>query len=800
MKRLLCGVGLMSAVLIYGQSPAKQQRSPVAPASPTAQRAVIDQYCIACHNDKAKIGGLSLASYDLAHVGENAEVWEKVVRKLRAGMMPPPGSKRPDQATHDALTVWLENELDRAAAVKPNLVPPGVHRVNRREYANAIRDLLALDFDAAGLLPVDDSSYGFDNVAGALGVSPALLEGYMSSAAKISRLALGHELSPAEKNFVAPQDLSQETHVEGLPFGTRGGMFIKYYFPADGEYVFNWAPIRGNTGEFFGGNRKGEQLEISIDGSRVKVFNLDDAEFQQGTDFDKHEVKWSVKAGLRTVGFAFLDTSNIPIDDLNQHNLRSVLDTNPIPGYIFSPQVGRVTIMGPYDATVPKDTPSRKKIFVCEPKNATEEPACAKQIITSLAKRAFRRPVNEEDMESLMSFYENARSKGGFENGIEIALQRILADPEFVFRSEAEPNNIKPGQTYRISDLELASRLSFFLWSTNPDDRLIDLASQNKLHDPAVLDKEVKRMLADPRSHELVVNFAGQWLQLRNLASSAPLAQNFPDFDDNLRQGFRTETEMFFESILREDRSVLDLLTADYTFVNERVARHYGIPNIYGPQFRRVGLGADLDVRRGLLGKGAVLLVTALSDRTSPVQRGKWVLMNMLGIIPPDPPPNVPLLRESDKKANGQPVALEIPMRDRMEEHRANPSCASCHMKIDPLGFALEGFDAVGKFRTTQFGKTLDLSGQLSDGTKINGVAGLRQGLVKYSPQFVRTVTEKLLTYALGRGVEYYDMPVVRSIVKEAAPGNYRLSSLISSIVRSQPFQMNVKVQETASK
>jgi len=800
MKRLLCGVGLMSAVLIYGQSPAKQQRSPVAPASPTAQRAVIDQYCIACHNDKAKIGGLSLASYDLAHVGENAEVWEKVVRKLRAGMMPPPGSKRPDQATHDALTVWLENELDRAAAVKPNLVPPGVHRVNRREYANAIRDLLALDFDAAGLLPVDDSSYGFDNVAGALGVSPALLEGYMSSAAKISRLALGHELSPAEKNFVAPQDLSQETHVEGLPFGTRGGMFIKYYFPADGEYVFNWAPIRGNTGEFFGGNRKGEQLEISIDGSRVKVFNLDDAEFQQGTDFDKHEVKWSVKAGLRTVGFAFLDTSNIPIDDLNQHNLRSVLDTNPIPGYIFSPQVGRVTIMGPYDATVPKDTPSRKKIFVCEPKNATEEPACAKQIITSFAKRAFRRPVNEEDMESLMSFYENARSKGGFENGIEIALQRILADPEFVFRSEAEPNNIKPGQTYRISDLELASRLSFFLWSTNPDDRLIDLASQNKLHDPAVLDKEVKRMLADPRSHELVVNFAGQWLQLRNLASSAPLAQNFPDFDDNLRQGFRTETEMFFESILREDRSVLDLLTADYTFVNERVARHYGIPNIYGPQFRRVGLGADLDVRRGLLGKGAVLLVTALSDRTSPVQRGKWVLMNMLGIIPPDPPPNVPLLRESDKKANGQPVALEIPMRDRMEEHRANPSCASCHMKIDPLGFALEGFDAVGKFRTTQFGKTLDLSGQLSDGTKINGVAGLRQGLVKYSPQFVRTVTEKLLTYALGRGVEYYDMPVVRSIVKEAAPGNYRLSSLISSIVRSQPFQMNVKVQETASK
>jgi Protein of unknown function (DUF1592)/Protein of unknown function (DUF1588)/Protein of unknown function (DUF1585)/Protein of unknown function (DUF1595) len=511
-------------------------------------------------------------------------------------------------------------------------------------------------------------------------------------------------------------------------------------------------------------------------------------------------VKLSVKAGLRTVALAFIDTSNIPIDDLNQHNLRSVLDTNPIPGYIFSPQVGRVTIMGPYEATVPKDTPSRKKILVCEPKNASEESACAKQIITTLAKRAFRRPVNDEDMESLMSFYEKARSKGGFENGIEIALQRILADPEFVFRSEVEPSNIKPGQAYRINDLELASRLSFFLWSTNPDDRLIDLASQNKLHEPAALDREVKRMLADPRSHEMIVNFAGQWLQLRNLASSAPLAQNFPDFDDNLRQGFRTETEMFFESILREDRSVLDLLTADYTFVNERVARHYGIPNIYGPQFRRVSLGPDFDMRRGLLGKGAILLVTALSDRTSPVQRGKWVLMNMLGIIPPDPPPNVPLLRESDKKANGQPVALEIPMRDRMEEHRANPYCASCHTKIDPLGFALESFDAVGKYRTTQFGKTLDLSGQLSDGTKINGVAGLRQGLVKYSPQFTRTVTEKLLTYALGRGVEYYDMPTVRAIVKEAAPGNYRLSSLIAAIVKSKPFQMNVKLEERASK
>ena len=795
---LICGVGLMSMVLVYAQAPRSQQAPAGSSTAVTAQRAVLDQYCVSCHNEKAKTAGLTLDKLDLAHVADDAEIWEKVVRKLRAGMMPPLGMKRPDAATHEALTVWLENELDRAASLKPNLVPPGVHRVNRREYSNAIRDLLGLEFDASTLLPVDDSSYGFDNVASALGVSPALLEAYMSAAAKVSRLALGHELSPAEKNFIAPQDLSQETHVEGLPFGTRGGMYLKYYFPADGEYAFNWAPVRGNTGEFFGGNRKGEQLEVSIDGTRIKLFNLDEPEFQQGTDFDKHEVRTFVKAGMRTVGFAFIDTSNIPIDDLNQHNLRSVLDTNPIPGYIFSPQVGRVTVMGPYNGVVPKDTASRKKIFVCQPANAAAEAACAKQIVTTLTRRAFRRPATDEDLESLMSFYETGRKKGGFEDGIEMALQRILADPEFIFRTENEPANIKPGQSYRIGDLELASRLSFFLWSTNPDDELINLASQNKLHEPAVLDKQVRRMLADPRSHELVVNFAGQWLQLRNLASSAPLAQGFPDFDDNLRQGFRTETEMFFESILREDRSVIDLLNADYTFVNERVARHYGIPNIYGPLFRRVTLGPDFDVRRGLLGKGAILLVTALSDRTSPVQRGKWVLMNMLGIIPPDPPPNVPALKESDKKANGQPVALEVPMRERMEEHRANPACASCHTKIDPLGFALESFDAVGKFRTTQFGKTLDVSGQLNDGTKINGVAGLRQGLVRYSPQFVRTVTEKLLTYALGRGVEYYDMPVVRSIIRDAAPTNYRLSSLIVGIVKSKPFQMSVKAQESA--
>jgi hypothetical protein len=438
-------------------------------------------------------------------------------------------------------------------------------------------------------------------------------------------------------------------------------------------------------------------------------------------------------------------------------------------------------------------------VFVCLPAGETEEVGCAKKIIANLATRAYRRPVNDADVESLLSLYQKGRNKGGFEEGIEMALQYVLADPEFIFRGEADPRNVKPGQPYRISDLELASRLAFFLWSSPPDAELLAVAGQNKLHDPKVLEQQTRRMLTDARSRELVKNFAGQWLQLRNLPSTAPITQLFPDFDDNLRQGFRTETEMFFESILREDRSVADLLNADYTFVNERLARHYGIPNVYGSQFRRVKLTGDLDVRRGLLGKGAIELVTSEPDRTSPVQRGKWVLMNLLGIIPPDPPPNVPPLRQSDKMANGQPVPLEISMRERMEEHRANPACASCHKMMDPIGFAMENFDAVGKWRVNEFDKKLDVAGQLSDGSKVDGPAGLRDGLIRYSPQFVRVLTEKLLTYALGRGAEYYDMPVVRSVVREAAPNNYRLTSLIVGIVKSAPFQMNLKVEEAGT-
>ena len=767
------------------------------PTSPSTTRQILDGYCVSCHNSKLKTGGLSLDSVDTAKVGENPQVWEKVVRKLRAGMMPPLGMRRPDPAAYEGLTAWLESELDRAAASKPNFLAPGIHRMNRTEYANAVRDVTGLDVDPAEFLPVDDASSGFDNVAGSLGISPALVEGYMSAAGKISRVAIGHETAPSQKKYIAPQDYSQEEHVEGLPFGTRGGMLINHYFSADGEYVISWFPVRGNTGELFGSEKKDEHLEVLIDGARVKMFDI--AKIPNGTDNDKNEVRVTVKAGMHKVGLAFLNTTDVPGDDLNQHYLRSVLDTNPIPGYVFSPQVSQAIIMGPYNAARPKDTPSRRKILVCQPANETEEVGCARKIVASLATRAYRRPLNDTDLENLLSVYQKGRNKGGFEDGIELALQNVLADPEFLFRGEIDPQDVKPGQPYRISDLELASRLAFFLWSAPPDADLINVASQGKLHEPKVLEEQTRRMLSDSRAHELVKNFAGQWLQLRNLPSTAPITQMFPDFDDNLRQAFRTEAEMFFESILRENRSVLDLLNADYTFVNERLARHYGIPNIYGSRFRRVTLTGDLDVRRGLLGKGAIELVTSEPDRTSPVQRGKWVLMNLLGVIPPDPPPNVPPLRQSDKMANGQPVPLEISMRERMEEHRANAACASCHKMMDPIGFSMENFDAVGKWRTTEFGKKLDVTGQLTDGGKTAGPAGLRDGLIRYSPQFVRVVTEKLLTYALGRRAEYYDMPVVRSVVREAAPGNYRLSSLIAGIVKSAPFQMNTKAEEASA-
>ena len=760
--------------------------------SAAAQRSLLDQYCVTCHNQKAKIGGLALDTVDLYRPGDNAETLEKVIRKLRAGMMPPAGSKRPDAATYTALTSSLESSVDQAAAAKPLVVSPGVHRANRIEYANSVRDLLALDIDPAAFLPVDDASSGFDNMAGALTLSPALVEGYISAAGKIVRLALGHDTALTEKRYVIPGDRSQEAHVEGLPLGTRGGAVFTYNFPADGEYGISWYAVRDYNGVLFAGNRKGEKVELLLDGERIMLFEVDQVARITESLNEKNQIRLPVKAGPHTVGVTFLATTQVPIDDLNRHYQRSVLESGPLEGFTFSPQIGQVVITGPYKATPAKDLPSRRKIMVCEPATGSNEIECAKKILSGLARRAYRRPVKTADMEDLLSEYQSGRNQGGdFESGIERALQAILADPEFVFRGEAVPAGVKPGQAYRISDLELASRLSFFLWSSPPDDQLITLASQGKLKEAAVVEQQTRRMLADTRSRALVTNFGGQWLQLRNLANSSPIAFDFPDFDDTLREAFKTETEMLLESIIREDRNVAELLDADYTFVNERLARHYGISNIYGSYFRRVRLDGDLAVRRGLLGKGSIELITALPDRTSPVQRGKWVLINILGIVPPNPPPDVPPFKESTHAEGTAPI--ELSMRQRMDEHRTNPVCASCHRMFDPIGFALEAFDAIGRYRTNEFGKPLDFSGQLVDGAQFTGPDGLRQALLRYSPQFIQVLTEKLLTYALGRPVEYYDMPAVRAIAREAARNNNRFSSLILGIVKSAPFEMNAK-------
>jgi Protein of unknown function (DUF1592)/Protein of unknown function (DUF1588)/Protein of unknown function (DUF1585)/Protein of unknown function (DUF1587)/Protein of unknown function (DUF1595) len=729
---------------------------------------------------------------DVTHVAENAELWEKVVRKLRAGMMPPSGARRPDRTASDTFASWLETELDRSSAAGVNPGPPGIHRLNRTEYANAIRDLLALEVDVTSLLPADDSSFGFDNMANALSVSSALLEAYLSAASKISRLAIGDtSVTANQKTYTAPADLSQNEHIDGLPFGTRGGMLLEYNFPVDGEYRFQIALLRGTSEELFGRISKDEKLELSIDGQRVKLFDID-AEEKDRVKVDNItqplEARLAVRAGLHSIGAAFLKRNYAPAEDVfSSRYLRSSISVLDV-SRTAVPHVSSVTIGGPFRVTGISDTPSRRQIFSCRPATADAETRCAEQIVSTLTRRAFRRPATSEDLEALMGFYQEGRAKGSFDEGIEMALRRILASPEFVFRFEREPASVKSGMAYRISDVELASRLSFFLWSSIPDEELLRLANQGKLKEPAVLEAQVRRMLADSRSTQLVTNFAGQWLYLRNLQSITPALEEFPGFDDNLRQAFRRETELFFENIVREDHSVLDLLTADYTFVNERLAQHYDIPNVYGSQFRRVTLGPD-NPRRGLLGQGSILTVTSLPTRTSPVARGKWILENILGAPPPNPPANVPPLKETAKGS-----IENLSLRKRMEQHRTNPVCAGCHRIMDPIGFSLENFDAVGKWRTKDGADAIDASGELTDGTKVDGPASLRQALMHYSDQFVRTMTERLLTYALGRGVQYYDMPVVRRIVREAAGDHYRFSSVVLGIVKSAPFQMRTKL------
>jgi mono/diheme cytochrome c family protein len=800
--QLLIGgwVGVLSMAVASAQSSAPVRTAPAvatapaaasqAAADPAAQRAIVNQYCVPCHNARLKTANLLLDQVDLSTLGEHPDVGEKVVRKLRAGLMPPSNNRRPDPATLESLIRGMEATLDRGAA--PHLPPPGLHRLNRTEYTNAIRDLLNLEVDATKFLPGDDSTRGFDNIAGALTMSPALMEAYLSAAGKISRLAIGDVSAPSQVVFDVPPDTAQNYHVEGLPFGTRGGMLIPYVFPADGDYSFK---VKGVTGYFQRvlGSIKGEQLEVTIDGERVKLFDWD-KEIQNTTGNGRSTPRIPVKAGLHQVGVTFLATNDIPGSELNRPFQRTMNTPGSIPGFLFYPHVGQVWIEGPYGAKGATDTSSRRKIFVCRPSQTITEDACARRIVSTLARHAFRRPVTAADTNALMQFYQEGRNENGtFDDGVEAALQRILADVEFVYRGEREPAGLAAGKAYRVSDLALASRLSFFLWSSIPDDELIDIAAQGRLRNPAVFEKQVRRMLADPKSAALISNFTGQWLNVRGLKTVEPVVNIFPDFDDNLRSAFQREAELFFDAVVHEDRSVLDLLTANYTFVNERLAKHYGIPSVYGSQFRRITLPAELDVRRGLLGKGALLTVTSSAAHTSPVARGKWFQATFLGVEPPQPPPGVDtsLKEKTNTDTTGN---VKVPtMRDIMDRHHANPVCASCHKIFEPIGLAFENFDATGAWRTFDEGNPIDASAVMIDGTKVDGVVGLRGMLVRYSDQFVRVVTEKLLTYALGRGVEDGDMPTVRAIVRGAQPTDYRFSSIVLGIVNSDAFQMNQK-------
>ena len=753
-------------------------------------RAFVTQYCIACHSQRLGSGGLVLENLDTDHVGANAEKWEKVVRKLRAGMMPPAGMPRPDRVAYDGFRRTLETALDRAVAEKPNPGVTALHRMNRGEYANAVRDLLALDVDAATLLPADDSSEGFDNIAEVLGVSPALMERYIAAAAKISRLAIGDKsISPAMITYKVRADVTQTDTVEGLPPGTRGGLLVKHTFPLDAEYILKVSLLKTAAGPTFGGLTRGEQMEITVNGERVKLFDAGyDLEFGGGPmRTNPFEIRIPMKAGPQAVGVTFLKKTNAAIEDVFQPFEASTPDisTGAQQEYTSVPHIASLAITGPYNAQGAGDTPSRRRLFVCHPANAAGELPCAKNIITALVRRAYRRPAKDSDVETLLSFYQAARNKDSFDAGIEMAVRRVLADPEFVFRLERDPANLATGAAFRISDLELASRLSFFLWSSIPDDELLNLATQGKLKAPAVLRQQTIRMLKDARSQALAANFAGQWLYLRQLKSTTPDSRTFPDFDDNLRQAFQKETELLFETILREDRSVLDLLNADYTFVNERLARHYGIPNVYGTDFRRVAITDEN--RRGLLGQGSMLLVTSMANRTSPVSRGKWILENVLGSPPPLPPPNVPPLKENEGSGAAQSV------RARMEQHRGNPVCAACHKLMDPIGFSLENFDAIGRWRTMDSGFKIDASGQLVDGRKLTGTASLREALLAYPDAFTGTMIEKMLTYAVGRKLETYDMAVVRAIQRDAERNGNRFTSIIFGIVNSAPFQMKVK-------
>ncbi len=771
------------------QSPAP---SPAASAGALPDQALVQKYCQTCHNNRVKTGGISFEGTPVAEAGTHSEIFEKALVKLRGGMMPPQGSPRPDDATMNAFIVSLENTLDAQARQNPDPGFKPVHRLNRTEYGNVVRDLLDLEVDVADLLPADDESHGFDNIAGVLRVSPSLLEQYLAAARKISGVAVGTDTDLVRAGYRIPPDDSQEDHVEGLPLGTRGGLLFKHQFPQDAEYEFAVFLMRNIVG-YMTGLEFPHQLEISIDGERVFLAKVGGEEDNLASDKNMSETankidqrlktKVKVSAGPHMVGITFVRRNAAESDEPLQPHERNhdLQDMNGLP------LIDHVSVTGPYNPTGPGDTPSRRRVFSCRPAKAAEEAGCARTILSTVARRAYRRPVTEGDMAPIMALYAEGRKKGNFEHGVERGLRLVLTNPKFLFRTETSP----AAGNAKVSDVELASRLSFFLWSSIPDDTLLTLASQNRLSQPAVLDQQVKRMLNDPKAHALVENWASQWLMLRNLKGHVPTPGDFPNFDNELRQAFRTETEMFVESIIREDRSVLDLLNADYTFVNERLARHYGIPNIYGSHFRRVTLKSE--ERRGLLGQGSILTVTSYPNRTSPVLRGKYILENILGTPPSPPPPNVDTTLENKQGEEAKSV------RALLEQHRRNPTCASCHRVMDPLGFALENFDGVGEWRVKETGGAIDPTGQLGTGAPVDGPVGLRKAILKQPEMFVRTLTDKLMTYGLGRGVEHKDKPLVRGVARDAAAQNYRFSSIVLGIVKSPAFQMKKAQTDAAS-
>ena len=753
----------------------------------TEYRALLDQYCVTCHNQRRVEGrdepvtaltsqlravGLALDALDLSAVAADAAHWEPVVRKLRGGLMPPAGRRRPDQATLDQFRAWLETELDGAAAARPD---PGrtatFHRLNRAEYRNAIRDLLALEIDVDDFLPADDASFGFDNIGGVLRMSQSLLERYLDASRAISRLAVGSPPPvPFSETFRTAQDEQQHERAAGLPFGTRGGMLVSYQFPLDADYDLS-IQLSGTRGL-----RDEHRLEVTVDGEPVELPTVD-----PGSTI---EVRVPVAAGRRDIGVAFYRNPPVLVEQVRERfqNPRTSGNSGGPGGSM--PYVTSLTIAGPHNIRGPGSTPSRNRVFVCRPATVSEEPGCARMILSDLARQAYRRPVTDADIEVLFEFYEMGRANGAhFESGIELALRRLLVSPEFLVRIEADPADVVPGTPYRVTDIELASRLSFFLWSSIPDPELLDVAERGTLSQPAELEQQVRRMVADPRSKALTTNFAGQWLQLRNLATVIRPGDPYSlAFDETLRQAMITETEMFFDHVVRQDRGVLELLTADYSYLNGRLAGHYDIRNVQGAHFRRVVFPAE-SPRGGLLGHGSILTLTSHAIRTSPVLRGKWILNNILGTPPPDPPPNAPAL--VDRKTHAR---VET-MRERMSAHRTDPVCAACHSMIDPAGFALESFDAIGRSRVVDESfNALDTSGTLPDGTAFDGAAELRAALVAHPERFVGTVTEKLLTYALGRGLDYYDMPAVRRIVREAEAGGYSMQSIIVGIANSYPF------------